>query len=337
MRYISLFTGIGGFDLAADELGLEFVFGSEINKFAIQTYEANFGRNVWGDINSISPAAIPDHEILLAGFPCQDLSLAGKRTGIMGEKSCLFFAIPDILKAKQPPAFLLENVKGLLYDKESLNIVMSELSNAGYKISYKILNSKNFGVPQNRERLYFIGYRKDIAPLFMNFPTGSTQIPYLKDILEPTVPSKYVISERYLTSLEARSERHRLQGSGYTYTPLNPKGIAGTLHVGGSSLEANLVRCYYASHSKTNIKNIEQDRQVAYTLDTTENNMVIGQNDCIRKLTPREYARLQGFPDSFIIPVSDTQAYKQFGNSVTVPVIKSLLSKILLYLERIHI
>jgi DNA (cytosine-5)-methyltransferase 1 len=160
-RYCSLFTGIGGFDLAADALGLEYVFGSEINKFAVQTYEANFGRSVFGDIRTISPASIPDHDILLGGFPCQDLSLAGKRKGITGEKSCLFFEIPPILKAKQPAIFLLENVKGLLHDQQSLMIVLSELDKAGYRVSYKVLNSKYFGVPQNRERLYFIIFRED--------------------------------------------------------------------------------------------------------------------------------------------------------------------------------
>jgi DNA (cytosine-5)-methyltransferase 1 len=295
LRFIDLFAGIGGIRLPFEELGLDCVFSSEIDKFACQTYFENFNETPSGDITKIDTADIPDFDILLAGFPCQPFSQAGKQLGFADTRGTMFFEIERILKDKRPAAFLLENVKALeTHDHgRTLQTIISRLRNLGYSVSYRIYSAKDFGVPQNRERIYITGYYSQ--PPF-DFPDPEYQETKLADILETEVPEKYTLSDKLWSGTVRRKEEHRKKGNGFGYSLFNPD----------APYVNTLTARYYKDGSEILIK---QD----------------GRNP--RKLTPRECARLQGFPDTFKIPVSDTQAYKQFGNSVAVPVIRAIANK----------
>jgi len=296
----------------------------ELDKYACQTLHANFKvpNDLPNDITKID--ILPAHDLLLAGFPCQDFSFAGQRKGFAGDRGKLFYELLRVIQRNQPKYFLLENVR---MNPDIHKQITISLEGIGYRVFNEILNSKDFGVPQNRKRNFWVGFRKDIAPLFFQFPHYHLQT-RLIDILEKDVDPKYNLSERYLTSLKAREARHKAKGNGFTYPPLDPQGVANTIHVGGASKEANLISMYFTDHTKANIKNIHQQRDTSYTWDTSGNNQAVEQQSTIRRLTPREYARLQGFPDSFKFAVSESQLYKQFGNAVTVPVITAILKSL---------
>ena len=299
--FIDLFSGIGGTRLAYERVGGNCTFSSEIDKFARITYEDNFSDRPHGDILLVDESSIPDHEILIAGFPCQPFSLSGvsKRNSLdrphgfeCVEKGHLFFKIVDILKKKQPKAFLLENVKNLKsHDKgETFKTIVRLLENVGYNVYSNIIDARAV-VPQHRERIFIIGFRKDLE-LDYSFPYIPYLNPKLKNILEEHVNPKYTISDKLWKYLQQYRKKQREKGNGFGYSLADVNGISRTL-------------------------------SARYYKDGSE--ILIPQNvNNPRKLTPRECARLMGFPDTFKIPVSNTQAYKQFGNSVVVPLVEIL-------------
>ena len=318
-KFIDLFAGIGGFRLALQELGGNCVFTSEWDKYSKQTYEANFGEVPFGDITKQEVKDyIPDNfDVLCAGFPCQAFSIAGRRGGFEDTRGTLFFDVAEIIKNKQPKAFFLENVKGLRnHDKgKTLRTILHTLrADLNYYVPEpQIINAKDFGVPQNRERIFIVGFRKDLGIDTFEYPTPLHKETTVKDIIEKEVVStKYYLSNTYWQTLIRHKARHESKGNGFGYAIVPPEGIASAIVCGGMGRERNLLR---------------DNRITDYTPVTNIKGEVSREN--IRKMTPREWARLQGYPDSFKIVVSDAQAYKQFGNSVAVPAIKATAEKII--------
>jgi len=316
--FIDLFAGIGGFRMALQNLGGKCMFSSEKDKFAKKTYETNFGEIPFGDITKIHEQNVPEHDVLCAGFPCQAFSIAGKRKGFKDEtRGTLFFDIARIIEAKKPKAFFLENVKGLTnHDKgRTLKTILKVLrDDLNYFVPEpRIMNAKDFGVPQNRERIFIIGFRKDLEINDFKYPAPVNKTQTFADIKEKnTVSVKYYLSEQYRNTLKQHKERHKKKGNGFGYEIINDDDCANAVVVGGMGRERNLViDCRLTDFTPvTKIKG-EVNR------------------DGWRRMTPREWARLQGFPDNFIIPVSDAQAFKQFGNSVAVPAIQATAEKII--------
>lgn len=311
---IDLFAGIGGIRKAFEYEGFEAVFSNEIDQFACQTYEANFGSNPCGDIKELQTSTIPDHDILLGGFPCQAFSIAGAKMGFEDTRGTLFFEVARILKDKRPRAFVLENVKNLLsHDNgKTFKVIKNTLEkDLHYTVFYKILNAKDFGVPQNRERIIIVGFREDLNIHDFAFPNGGNERKTLADILEKDVPLRYFISKVRLKGMEKHKKKHEDLGHGFGYRVLDKNGISGAIVVGGMGRERNLVKDEKSYEKLKGIEGIEEKNDQA-----------------IRYLTPREYARLQGFPDSFKIPVSNAQAYKQFANSVAVPMIRAVAKEV---------
>lgn len=301
-KFIDLFAGIGGIRIPFEELGGECVFTSEWDKFAQQTYSANFGEIPEGDITKIPVEAIPRHDILLAGFPCQPFSMAGKKKGFSDTRGTLFFNIEKIIEFHKPSVVFLENVKNLRgHDKgRTFEVIKGHLEALGYKVFDKVLNAKEFGVPQNRERIYMICF-KDNSVNF-RFPIPPKIKVKVGDILETNINKKYSISDRLWDGHKKRKKEHQRKGNGFGYSLFDEN----------SPYTSTITARYYKDGAEILIK---QE----------------GKNP--RKVTPREAARLQGFPDSFVIPVSDTQAYRQFGNSVAVPVIRAIAKKIVKHIN----
>lgn len=317
--FIDLFAGIGGFRLALQNIGGKCVFSSEWDSQAQKTYLLNFGEMPFGDITKESTKSyIPDgFDVLCAGFPCQAFSLAGKRLGFEETRGTLFFDVAEILSKKRPKAFFLENVKGLVsHDKgKTLKTILKVLrQDLDYYVpDPEIVNAKNFGVPQNRERIFIVGFRKDQNVKEFSFPNPKEDFKTFADIKEEnTVSVKYYLSMQYMRTLIKHKERHRNKGNGFGYEIIPDDGIANAIVVGGMGRERNLVIDHRLKNFTpvTNIKG-EVNRKG------------------IRRMTPREWARLQGFPDDFIIAVSDTAAYKQFGNSVAVPAVQATAEEII--------
>lgn len=319
--FIDLFAGIGGFRMALQELGGRCVFTSEWDKQAQETYYENFGDIPYGDITSKeTKESIPaQFDVLCAGFPCQAFSIAGKRGGFEDTRGTLFFDVAEIIKRHQPKAIFLENVKGLVNHKSGktlatiLNVLRNDL---GYIVPEpRILNAKDYGVPQNRERIFIIGFRKDYAETAEKFsyPEPSKKKSSIKKILEKgTVPARYYLSTRYLQTLKDHRARHAAKGNGFGYEVIDHNDIANAIVVGGMGRERNLVK-------------VMPDHELI-----PETNIKGGINEeGIRKMTPREWARLQGFPDNFEFPVADVHIYKQLGNSVAVPAIKATAEQLL--------
>lgn len=324
-KSIDLFAGIGGIRLGFDQAfgnEIKTVFISEWDKKAVETYKANFGDSIdeFGDITKVDENNIPQHDILLAGFPCQAFSLAGHKKGFEDARGTLFFDVARIIKKHKPKVVFCENVKNLVnHDKgRTFQTIRSILEELGYKVFYQILNSKDFGVPQNRERIYIVAFRNDIAPENFIFPKKTNDTKVIKDIVEDKeVSSKYYLSTTYLASLKRHKERHASRGNGFGYEIREIDSVAGAIVCGGMGRERNL---------------IIDERLTDFTPVTHIKGEV--NRDYIRRMTPREWARLQGFPDEFKMPVADTHLYKQFGNSVTVPVIRAIAEKIKLCLEK---
>jgi DNA (cytosine-5)-methyltransferase 1 len=320
--FIDLFAGVGGFRMAMQNLGGKCVFTSEIDKYAQKTYETNYGELPFGDITKINEKEIPEHDVLCAGFPCQAFSIAGKRKGFEETRGTLFFDIARILKEKQPKAFFLENVKGLRnHDKgNTLKTILKVLrEDLNYFVpNPEIINAKDFGVAQNRERIFIVGFRSDIKTDDFKYPEPVGRKVTFGDIKEEKeVSVKYYLSETYKKTLEEHKKRHAGKGNGFGYKIIEDRECANAIVVGGMGRERNIVvDCRLTDF--TPVTKIKGEVNKA----------------CWRRMTPREWARLQGFPDAFVIPVSDAQAYKQFGNSVAVPAIqataKILIEKILL-------
>ena len=318
-KFIDLFAGIGGFRLAMQNLGGKCVFTSEWDKDAKRTYKANFGERPFGDITKEETKGfIPDgFDLLCAGFPCQAFSIAGKRGGFDDTRGTLFFDVAEIIKKHKPKAIFLENVKGLRsHDKgKTLETILNVLRNdLGYFVPEpQIINAKNFGVPQNRERIYIVGFRQDLNISSFEYPEPLENKPTFEDVKERNVPpTKYYLSTQYVQTLVNHKARHASKGNGFGYAIIPDNGIANAIVVGGMGRERNLVLDH---------------RIVDYTPTTHIKGTV--NREGIRKMTPREWARLQGFPDNYIIPVADASAYKQFGNSVAVPAIQATAKEIL--------
>jgi len=303
-KFIDLFAGIGGMRLAFQNLGGKSVFSSEIDKSACITYETNFGEIPFGDITKIDAKDIPDHDVLIAGFPCQPFSIAGvsKKNALGREhgfkdltQGTLFFDIVRILEEKKPKAFLLENVKNLVsHDKgNTFKIIKEALKEIGYSIHYKVLDGKHF-VPQHRERILIVGFRIDVfgGKEKFEFPKLPEQTRVIKDILEHNPDPKYTLSNHLWGYLQGYAAKHKAKGNGFGFGLVNLNGISRTMS---------------ARYYKDGAEILIPQR---------------GKNP--RRLTPEECARLQGFPDKFLIPVSDTAAYKQFGNSVVMPLIQAV-------------
>ena len=303
--FIDLFAGIGGMRIAYEQAGGHCVYSNEWNKCSQQTYFANFGEQPDGDITKVDESSIPDHDILVGGFPCQPFSIAGvskkqslgRATGFEDKtQGTLFFDICRILKAKRPKAFMLENVKNLKsHDKgKTFKIITESLEELDYEVFHAVLDGQNY-VPQHRERILIVGFDRKRYGRDLGFGFNITPVeprPVIKDILETDVDDKYTLTDKLWTYLQNYAAKHRAAGNGFGYGIADPEGVSRTLSAR-----------YYKDGSEILI---EQE----------------GKNP--RRLTPRECARLQGFQDDFIIPVSDTQAYKQFGNSVVVPLMTNV-------------
>lgn len=318
-KFIDLFAGIGGFRIAFQNLKGKCVFTSEWDKYSKQTYKANFGEIPFGDITKFETKSyIPDEfDVLCAGFPCQAFSIAGKRGGFEDTRGTLFFDVAEIIKNKKPKAIFLENVKGLRnHDKGKtlatiLNVLRKDLNY--YVPEPQILNAKEFGVPQNRERIFIVGFHKDTGITEFKYPEPTNKEAILEDILEKNeVSVKYYLSTTYIDTLRKHRARHESKGNGFGYEIIPNDGTANAVVCGGMGRERNLVY---------------DDRLTNFKPITNISGKV--NREGIRKMTPREWARLQGFPDKFKIVVSDAQAYKQFGNSVAVPAIQATAEKII--------
>ena len=306
-KMIDLFAGIGGTRIGFSQTGaVNVVFSDEFNLFSAKTYRANFGEEPAGDITKINEKDIPDHDILVGGFPCQAFSQAGLKRGFEDTRGTLFFDIARILKEKQPKAFLLENVKNLKnHDNgHTFETIRATLEELGYAVYDKILAAKDFGVPQNRERIYIVGFNKNKVPNYADFeyPVPPKTATKVGDILERKVDDKYTISDTLWQGHQRRKVENAAAGKGFGYGLFNAK-----------SAYANTISARYYKDGSEIL--IEQ------------------KNKNPRRLTPREAARLQGFPEEFVIPVSDTQAYRQFGNSVAVPVVHAVAKQIIKILD----
>ncbi len=318
--FIDLFAGIGGFRMALQNLGGECVFSSEWDEQAQRTYYANYGEVPFGDITKeTTKAYIPDNfDVLCAGFPCQAFSLAGKRLGFAETRGTLFFDVAEILRRKQPKAFFLENVKGLaIHDKgRTLKTILNTLDEVGYVVPEpQILNAMFYGVPQHRERIYIVGFRKDLGIKAEDFqyPQKLDHVPCWLDVREEeAVPAKYYLSETYVETLRRHRARHEAAGHGFGYKIIDDNAVANAIVCGGMGRECNLVLDF---------------RQKDLTPTTNIKGEI--NKEGIRKMTPREWARLQGYPDDFKIVVADASAYKQFGNSVAVPAIQATAEQIM--------
>lgn len=314
--FIDLFAGIGGMRVAFERVGGHCVYSSEWNKYSQQTYFANFGEQPEGDITQVDASAIPNHDILVAGFPCQPFSIAGvskknslgRATGFEDKtQGTLFFDVCRILREKRPKAFMLENVKNLRsHDKgRTYQVILESLKELNYKVFDDILDGQIY-VPQHRERILIVGFDQERYGEKIDFKfilEPNKKRPVIKDILEQDVDDKYTLSDKLWTYLQNYAAKHKAAGNGFGYGIAPPDGISRTISAR-----------YYKDGSEILI---EQE----------------GRNP--RRLTPRECARLQGFPDSFRIPVSDTQAYKQFGNSVVVPLMEKVAELVVKKIEEL--
>lgn len=303
--FIDLFAGIGGMRLAFDRAGGHCVYSNEWNKYSQQTYFANFGEQPDGDITQVDEKYIPNHDILVAGFPCQPFSIAGvskklslgRETGFADKtQGTLFFDVCRILKEKRPKAFMLENVKNLCsHDKgRTFQVIKESLDELDYEVFHAVLDGQNY-VPQHRERIIIVGFDRKRYGKGLEFKfelTPKNPKPVMRDILEQEVDSKYTLSDKLWTYLQNYAAKHKAAGNGFGYGIAPEDGVSRTISAR-----------YYKDGSEI---------------------LIAQEGKNPRRLTPRECARLQGFPDSFKIPVSDTQAYRQFGNSVVVPLMEEV-------------
>lgn len=320
-RSIDLFAGIGGIRKGFEQaFGKQIVttFVSEWDEYAKVTYRANFkappDEFFKGDITTVNEANIRPFDICLAGFPCQAFSIAGARKGFEETRGTLFFDVARICKYHQPMVIFCENVKGLVrHDKgRTFQVIKSTLEKLGYTVFVDVLKSSDFGVPQSRERVYIVAFRNDIDASSFKFPQGKPTKRTIQSILEKKpVPSKYYVSTKYMESMRRHKARHEAKGNGFGYVIRPLDGYAGTIVCGGMGKERNL---------------IIDPRQTDLTPTTHIQGTI--NKEGIRRMTPREWARLQGFPDSFKLPLADVHLYKQLGNSVTVPVICAIAREI---------
>lgn len=315
MKIIDLFAGVGGirlgFQQAASRFGIsiECVLSSEIDKWACMTYQKNFDDDPFCDITEVDEKDVPDFDVCLAGFPCQAFSIAGKRGGFEDTRGTLFFDVARIIKEKRPKAFLLENVKGLVNHRsgKTLDTILNTLEeDLGYTTYYQVLNAKDYGLAQNRERIYIVGFREGGSGFKFPEPTKERRV--IRDIIEENpVSARYYLSTVYIKSMKAHKARHEALGHGFGYEIRDLDDIAGTIVCGGMGRERNL---------------IIDPRQT----DLSDKGNKKGEinKEGIRVMTPLEWERLQGFPDNWTDGIANGHRYKQMGNSVAVPVIEKV-------------
>ncbi len=310
-KFIDLFAGIGGFRLALESQGGNCVFSSEWDSQAQITYQANFGETPEGDITKIKETDIPKHDILCGGFPCQAFSISGKQMGFKDIRGTLFFDIARIAKHHKPKVLFLENVKNLTkhYNGNTLKIILNTITELGYNVFWKVLSASYYGVPQARERIYIVAFRNDLGVKKFDFPSPKFKRIYIKDILESNDNTKELIIERNDIKFWKRDESPQLK-------PIQ----IGTINKGGQGERIYSINGHAITLS-------------AYGGGAAGKTGAYLVNDKVRKLSPRECARAQGYPDSFKIPVSKSQAYQQFGNSVAVPVVEAVANQIIKYLS----
>jgi DNA (cytosine-5)-methyltransferase 1 len=304
-RFIDLFCGIGGFRIAFERAGCRCVFSSDWDRFSQQTYAANFGEVPHGDIHQVAVADIPAHDILCGGFPCQPFSIAGvskklslgRKHGFEDEKQGnLFFTIAEIIDYHRPAAFVLENVKHLTRHDQgrTFEIIHNTLTDAlGYHVHHRVIDARSV-VPQHRERIFLVGFRE---PRHFEFPEFPAEGPKLASILDPDVPAKYTLTDHLWNYLQDYAKKHQAAGNGFGFGLVTGNDVTRTL-------------------------------SARYHKDGSEILISQGPRKNPRRLTPRECAKLMGYPANFKIPVSDTQAYRQFGNSVVVPVVERVAKRV---------
>jgi len=304
IKFVDLFSGIGGFRLAFESVNARCVFSADIDKHACKTYKLNFGVYPLKDVSKLNVKDIPDFDILCAGFPCQPFSIAGKRKGFSDTRGTLFFDIERIIEDKQPKAFILENVKGLVSHDEgnTLDTILKTLrKKLKYNVTYKVLNSNDYCVPQNRERIYIVGFKDE--NIHFNFPPKSDIKLNLNDILDSDL-SGSAISDiakyNIINNLKKHKKYHDIKDN-------------------------KLLLAYEIRKSRCTFRYDNLSPTLTAKMGTGGNNVPVLVNQ-LRKLTTRECLRIQGFPDSYKIEPNKAQSYKQIGNSVSVPVI-SLLAK----------
>lgn len=331
--FVDLFAGIGGMRLAAESEGGRCVGSVEIDRRCIETYKQNFADDPTGDITILDPASLDEHHLLLAGFPCQAFSIAGLKGGFEDTRGTLFRNVAEIIAAKRPDAFILENVKGLVSHakRQTLPVILNTLQ--GEPVSYylvpqsertklkgvgwAVLNALDFGVPQNRERIFIVGFKDPVVAERFRFPEPTTPGGAgmsLQDVLEDgpkwgtPVHARHFISDQYLKGLKRHRDHHESIGQGFGFEERHHGGFANALVGGGMGRERNLVKAQMDAQSGT-----------LETLRTPRN------DENLRRMTPREWARLQGFPEWFQPHRADTHAYKQFGNTVAVPNVAAVI------------
>ncbi len=316
LKSVDLFAGIGGIRIGFKNL-CKTVYANDFDEAAARTYERNLGKIDTTDIRKVvekMDEIIPKFDILLAGFPCQAFSIAGKKKGFGDTRGTLFFELEKIIDKYRPKAFLLENVRNLQShdEKKTFATIYSVLKDKlNYDVHYKILNAKDYGVPQNRPRIYIVGFKKK-TPFEFPKPAGTKK---LYTVLEKKVDPKYYISQKYFEGLERHKKRHENRGNGFGYVVLDKNGVSNALVVGGMGKERNLIKDKPVLTWKKGLDKLKYKNPLG-----------------LRKLTVRECARLQGFKDDFVFPVSNTQAYRQLGNSVAIPVIKAIANEMDRYL-----
>jgi len=303
-RFIDLFAGIGGLRIPFDELGGRCVFTSEIDQAARATYQQNFGpEDIDEDIVACDKSAIPEHDLLLAGFPCQPFSQAGLREGFGDPtRGTMFFEIMQVVRFHEPAVVLLENVKGLTHHDggRTMSVIERMLDSPadespGYWIRAKVLNALDFGLPQNRERIYIVALRKDLfRSSDFDFPEPPRDETRVGSVLEDRVDQSFTISDRLWAGHQRRQASHQARGNGFGFGVFGPE----------DAYTYTLLARYY-----------KDGREILIDQGPERNP---------RKITPREAARLQGFPEDFVVHPSKTQAYRQFGNAVPVPVVRAI-------------
>lgn len=310
MKFIDLFAGIGGFRYALQDLGCSCVFSSEWDKFCQESYKLNFNEIPFGDITKIDEKNIPSFDILCAGFPCQPFSVSGKQKGFNDTRGTLFFDIARIVKYHQPKIILLENVKNLRAHNggATFEVISNTLNKMNYNIYYKVLNAKNYCLPQNRERITIVCIRKDIDTGKFEFPQEEKNFITISDIKEDdTVTEKYIIQRNDIKIDQSKLDKAIKQGK--VNKPVQI-GIIGKGGQGNRIYHENGIGITLAASSGG-----AASKTGAYYI-----------NGKVRKLSPREAARLQGFPEDFIIINNENQALKQFGNSVPINLLKAVFS-----------
>lgn len=305
LNFIDLFAGIGGIRLAFAKYFGKCVFSCEIDKHAQETYKNNFGYYPYADITKLNVASIPNFDVLLAGFPCQAFSQAGLRKGFEDIRGTLFFDIARIIKHHNPKVIFLENVKGLKTHNKgnTFSTIITTLQSLGYNVHYAVLNAKDFGLPQNRQRIYIVCFKDNVN---FTFPAGAKTPTKVADILENNVDEKYTISNKLWQGHQRRKLHNQQNGKGFGYS----------LFTADSSYTNTISARYYKDGSEALIQQLNKNP---------------------RKLTPKEIARLQGFPENFKLCSSQQQAYKQLGNSVAINVVESIAKNISIALKNYNL